>query len=153
MNIQIRPDHPAELGSKGGVVQKPRTEATRVLVVDDEALIRWSVTERLQVDGHAIVSAATLGAARNALSQSTFSAIVLDIRLPDGDGIELLRRVRKELPAVPVIMISAHGDAKTAATVRALGAVAFLSKPFDLDALAVTVAEALANAARAGAEA
>jgi len=121
---------------------QPQPTAT-VLVVDDEALIRWSVGERLRGDGVRVFEAATLRAARRVLSEHDVDLVVLDIRLPDGSGEDLLAEIIAARPGRPVVMISAHGDDLTEAAVVERGALCLVHKPFDVDALAAAVEAAL----------
>lgn len=109
----------------------------RVLVVDDEFLIRWSIAETLESAGHEVLQAET---GRDALSMLKdprvgVDAVVLDYRLPDSNDFELLTQIRQLAPERPVIMMSAFGSREIAQGARALGAYDVLTKPFDLQHL------------------
>jgi DNA-binding NtrC family response regulator len=102
-----------------------------VLVVDDERLVRWTLSERLRADGCDILQAGSVAEAIEQLAKAP-EAIVLDYRLPDGDGLEVLRRARAADPDVPVIMLTAHKDAETIVAAVKAGASDYLTKPFDV---------------------
>jgi DNA-binding NtrC family response regulator len=117
-----------------------------VLVVDDEALIRWSVAESLEAAGHRVAEA---GSAREALD--FFSAgmpptvVVLDLKLPDSDGLGLLRRIRDLAPACRIILMTAHGTPEVLDEARRAGAFDVLSKPFDMARVVGIVRDATAH--------
>lgn len=110
------------------------TERRTVLIVDDELLIRWSLAQLLADSGYEIREAATGAAALRAFA-SGVDLVLLDLRLPDAHGLDLLERFKAMRPHVPVLVMSAHADARDESEARRLGAVAVLRKPFDLDLL------------------
>jgi DNA-binding NtrC family response regulator len=117
----------------------------RVLVVDDELLIRWSLNEGLARAGFEVVEA---GDAHSALAcfgpdLAPIDAVLLDLRLPDSSDLGLLRRLRELAPAVPVIMMTAYGTSETRDGALQLGAWQVVSKPFDVNRIVGLVAEAL----------
>lgn len=119
--------------------------ATHVLVVDDEPDIRGLVQEILEDEGYAVVSAENGESARHALRDRRPDLILLDIWMPDLDGITLLREWSEEedgLPC-PVIMMSGHGTVETAVEATRLGAYDFLEKPLSMAKLLLTVERAL----------
>ncbi|MCO4763829.1 MAG: response regulator [Myxococcales bacterium] len=116
-----------------------------VLVVDDEYLIRWSVGERLRQEGVPVVEASNGAQARQRMSDDV-EVVVLDVKLPDADGLDLLAEFVAAHPGIAVIMITAHGGEDMAETAKGLGAAAFLRKPFDVDQLVGLVLEACSNA-------
>lgn len=117
--------------------------ATRVLVVDDEKLIRWSLRERLTEEGHEVVEAADGGTARKLVESHAFDLVLLDLRLPDTDGITLLREMHRIRADLPVIIITAYSTVGNAVEAMKLGAVDYISKPFNMDELAITVKRAI----------
>lgn len=120
------------------------TNKRTVLIVDDEILIRWSLGERLKQSGYAVIEAANGADAIAALKLGGVDAILLDIKLPDANGLRLLGRFKAMAPAVPVIMITAHGTDEMAADASSRGAYAFVHKPFDVEEIAAVVDKALA---------
>lgn len=123
------------------VVKNKRT----VLIVDDEILIRWSLGERLKQSGYGVVEAANGADATAAVKEGKIDAVLLDIKLPDANGLRLLARFKAMAPKVPVIMITAHGTDEMAADASARGAFALVHKPFDVEEVAAVVDKALAS--------
>ncbi|MEY3013920.1 MAG: Transcriptional regulatory protein ZraR [Pseudomonadota bacterium] len=117
-----------------------------ILVVDDEQLIRWSLRARLEEDGYLVVEAATGASAREALRDPP-DLVLLDMRLPDADGLELLREIKAERPDVPVLMMTGCRSIETAVQAMRDGALHYAVKPLNLDEIAVLVERALATGA------
>jgi len=116
---------------------------TSVLVIDDDHSVRDALANALEEAGYAVTQAAGVAEARASLTTSVPHAVLLDIRLRDGDGISLLRELRSEHPALPVLMATAYGDSgRTIAAMRE-GAFDYLTKPFDFDYLLQTLARAV----------
>lgn len=107
----------------------------RVLVVDDEALIRWAVCETLTRAGHQVVEASDARSALRTLGDThgAIDVVLLDLRLPDSTDLTLLSRIRTLSPDCAVVVMSAHASAEVAAEARAMGAFDVLPKPFDLE--------------------
>jgi two-component system response regulator AtoC len=116
--------------------------ARQILVVDDEELIRWSLAERLRLDGHEILEAGTAAQAFDLLDGHV-DALLLDYRLPDDDGVTVMRRIHEVDPDLPVLMLTAHKDVEIVVGAMKAGAFEYLTKPFDLDDVAVRVERAL----------
>ncbi len=114
----------------------------RVLVVDDEALIRWSLAERLRTEGHEVIEAASVAEAIDAAEHGV-DLVLLDYKLPDGDGLEVLRRLRDMDPDTLVMMLTAHKGIDTVVESVKAGAFDYATKPFDLDDVALRVSRAL----------
>lgn len=110
----------------------------RILLVDDDDLIRTVVAERLKRRGYEVVVARNLGEARAALRGSVPDAALLDIRLPDGNGTELLEELTAD-EDVPCVMITAHATIESAVEALRKGAEDYLEKPFSLDRLEATL--------------
>jgi two-component system response regulator PilR (NtrC family) len=114
-----------------------------VLVVDDEPDIceLLSITlERMSLAPHI---AGTIGAAQRMLKTEQFDLCLTDMRLPDGDGLDLVKWIQQYSPSVPVAVLTAHGNMETAVRALKLGAFDFVSKPLDLPGLRKLVAAAI----------
>jgi len=116
--------------------------ARRVLIVDDEDLIRWSIAERLRADGHEIVEAGTAAEALEA-AESGADLVLLDYQLPDDDGIAVLKKLRDLDPDVIVMMLTAHQNIDLVVEAMKAGSFDYAVKPFDLDDIALRVSRAL----------
>lgn len=116
----------------------------RVLVVEDETLIRWSIAETLTQQGHAVVEASTAATAEEVLHDEPepIDVVLLDLRLPDSHDLQLLARIRRLRPESAIVMMSAYGTPELARHALELGAYRVVDKPFDMDALAHLVREA-----------
>lgn len=118
--------------------------SARILVVDDEANIRALIDEILSEEGYEVTTAADAAAARAARSEQEFDLILLDIWMPDTDGISLLKEWSDGGVPGAVVMMSGHGTVDTAVEATRLGAVDFIEKPVSLAKLLRTVEKALA---------
>jgi len=114
-----------------------------ILIVDDEKLIRWSLKERMTREGHAVREAEDGRSAAAALEAELPDLILLDMKLPDTDGLTILRSVVERAPELPVIILTAYSTVDTAVEAMRLGAYDYVSKPFEMDELAITVKRAL----------
>ena len=124
----------------------PINTQSRILVVDDELLIRWSLGEALTAAGYAVVEGRDAAEARQALRDQDHKPdlVVLDYRLPDSNDLGLLTTIRHEAPTVPVILMTAYGTAEVEKGALDLGAYRVVSKPFEVHDMASLVTEALA---------
>jgi DNA-binding NtrC family response regulator len=135
--------------SREAPVKKTPTPATkptaRVMVVDDEALIRWSVAETLSSDGMAVTQAHDGASALAQLRAAAepFDVVVVDLRLPDVDDLTLVAAVRAMSPSSAVIVMTAFGSHEITAQAWELGAAHILNKPFELGHLLRLVQEAV----------
>lgn len=120
--------------------------AARVLVVDDETLIRWSLHQRLSGAGYEVHEAGDGSAALKHFEngQLPVDLVLLDLKLPDTDGLSLLRRIRRHRPDCPVILMTAFGSPEALQAARNDGVYEVVSKPFDLDYMVGLVRRALA---------
>jgi two-component system nitrogen regulation response regulator NtrX len=112
-----------------------------ILIVDDEPNILSSLAGALSREHHAVETAADLGTARRRLAEA-FDVVLLDVRLPDGSGIDLLAEIARTAPATVVIMMSGHANVDTAVQATRLGAWDFLEKPVSLERLLVLLRNA-----------
>jgi two-component system response regulator AtoC len=104
----------------------------RILVVDDEPVMGSSLAKVLGAWGYEPVLAATAAAAREAFRPCAFAAVLLDLRLPDGDGVSVLRAIRADDPEVPVLLMSAYGTVEAAVEAVKAGATDFVTKPIQM---------------------
>jgi two-component system response regulator AtoC len=116
--------------------------APTILVVDDEPLIRWSLTERLTAEGYRVLEAETAADAL-AKHQEGVDLVLLDYRLPDGDGLSVLKRIKERDPETLVILLTAYSTVDRAVEAMKHGAYHYANKPFDLDEVALIVEKAL----------
>ncbi len=114
-----------------------------ILIVDDEDLIRWSLRKKISNWGYQTLEAADAKDAIDMAEKESPDLILLDIRLPDMSGLDVLRTIREKDPRVVVIMMTAYGVLEDAVTALRLGAYDFVPKPLNFDELAVTVSNAL----------
>ncbi|MBI1947361.1 MAG: sigma-54-dependent Fis family transcriptional regulator [Deltaproteobacteria bacterium] len=117
--------------------------ALRVLVCDDEELIRWSVAEHLRAEGYEVSVVADGQECLDAIAMGTPDALVVDLKMPRVDGMGVLRRLRDLEIEVPTIVITAHGAVDSAIEATRLGAAGYLSKPFDLRELSLQLKRGL----------
>jgi len=117
--------------------------SSKVLVVDDEPLNLDLLEQELGDYGYVIERAASGPEALDKISAHAPQLVILDQQMPDIDGIEVLRRLRREGVEIPVIMLTAHGTIKKAVEAMKYGATDFITKPFEAEHLAHIVAKAL----------
>src|SRR4051812_5208491 len=103
--------------------------AATVLVVDDERNIGLTFGQALRLAGHITEVASTAKEGLERLLARPIDVVLLDVKLPDLDGLEVLERIRAERPDVPVVMMSGHGTIDTAVRAVRTGALDFLEKP------------------------
>jgi DNA-binding NtrC family response regulator len=120
--------------------------APTILVVDDEPLVRWCISETLHDSGYRVTEAGDAASALRALAapRSPTDAVLLDLRLPDSDDLGVLSAMHALSPAMPIILMTAHGSDELFDEARERGAFASLHKPFEMDDLSPLVARALA---------
>ena len=114
-----------------------------ILIVDDEKNIRMTLSQSLESLGVETEMAGNGEEALAKLKEKDFSLMLLDIRMPGMDGMEVLRRVREVRPDIRIIMITAYGTIESAVEAMKLGAVDFLQKPFDPEEIREIVSRVL----------
>ena len=115
----------------------------RILVVDDEPSMREMLAIMLFKEGFEVLVAESRAAAAKVFAQGTVDMVITDVKLPDGDGIEILRHVKSASPQTVVIVMTAFGSTETAVAALKLGAHDYLVKPFDVEELKIVVRGAL----------
>jgi two-component system response regulator HydG len=118
-------------------------DAPDILLVDDDERLRRAAGKVLEAEGYHVIIAATGQEAMTALKQNCVALVISDLRLPDLDGITLLKQARKLVPDAEVVMITGHGSVEKAVEAMRLGAYDFIQKPLDSAALVKTVTKAL----------
>ncbi|MBV1687155.1 sigma-54 dependent transcriptional regulator [Novosphingobium sp. G106] len=118
-----------------------------VLLVEDDGSIAIVITAALEAEGFGVTHCDNIAERDRQLSSQRFSALVTDVKLPDGDGIETLGVVHERFPAMPIIILSAQNTLDTAVRASDTGAFEYFPKPFDIDELARTVRQAVGAAA------
>lgn len=115
----------------------------KILIADDEKNMRWILEKNLKLDGFSVILAEDGGEAFNLFLDENPDIVILDYKMPKLDGMEVLRRINKINKKIPVIMITAHGSTDAAVEAMKLGAVDYISKPFDINEFKLTIFKAL----------
>ncbi|NOX96786.1 MAG: sigma-54-dependent Fis family transcriptional regulator, partial [Nitrospirae bacterium] len=118
----------------------------RILVVDDEKLIRWSLEQNLAKEGYEVVSAEYGKEALSRVETEIVDLALLDVRLPDISGVDVLKGIKKINRDIPVIMITADDAVKTAIACMKAGAYDYVIKPFNFEELKIVVDKSLETA-------
>lgn len=114
-----------------------------ILIVEDEQLIRWSLKQRLEQAGYTVIVAEN-GSQALDLFHGGCALVLLDLKLPDADGLELLRRFKEERPGCKVILMTAYGSPEVETEAERQGVFEVVDKPFNLEHLTQLVRQALA---------
>jgi len=115
----------------------------RILIVEDEKLIRWSLREELKKEQYFVAEAENGREASDRIKGESWDLVLLDIKLPDANGLELLREFHEDDPDLPIIMMTAYSSVESVVEAMKRGAFDYLTKPFNLDEVALTVKKAL----------
>src|SRR5258705_10695050 len=121
------------------------SSAGAVLIIDDEAAIRESLETLLELEGYSVESAATADQGLARIGERPFDLVLLDLALPDRNGIDLLSEIRTHAPQLSVIMITAYGTVENAVKAMQAGAANFVQKPWDNEKLLADVRAAVAR--------
>lgn len=121
-------------------VSRPRH---RLLIVEDDPLITVFMTKALQTKGYDVASVGTGAAAVEAVQRGGLDLVMLDLGLPDTDGLDVLRTVRTTQPDLPVLVVTSRSDPGDRAVALSLGVSGYVVKPFPLATLLAAVGESL----------
>jgi len=120
-------------------------DKSHILVVDDEDALRTVLSSELSSAGYDVVTATDGDEAITEVQNKKFDLLLLDIKMPRVDGFEVLKFVKKNYPAVRVIMLTGFADLKNAIESKKHGAEDFVSKPYDLVDLLTTIERVLSE--------
>jgi CheY-like chemotaxis protein len=113
--------------------------AGKILVVDDEPEVRLVLTEFLESRGYEVAVAGSGAEALAMVDAAKPHVVLLDVTMPEMDGMETLKRLAASQPGLPIIMVTANADVDVTSRLLAMGAADYLPKPFDLDYLGQAV--------------
>jgi DNA-binding NtrC family response regulator len=119
--------------------------ATKVLLVDDEEEFLDVLGERMQMRGMEVKTSASAMQALETLEQESFDVIILDLMMPEMDGLEALKRIKHNRPELQVILLTGHGTIEKGVEAMRLGAMDFVEKPADMETLASKIEKARAR--------
>src|SRR4030067_2195893 len=114
-----------------------------ILIVDDDEVMRETLSDVLKRGEHEVYSVGSGGEALSVIKKNIIDLILLDMRLPDGDGLELLKKVKESDTEILVIIMTAYSDVQTAVTAMKSGAYHYINKPFELEELQLLIEKGL----------
>ena len=114
-----------------------------VMIIDDDESVRTALTKRLEQDGCRVQASPTVSEGLTRLRETSPDLLLLDYRLPDGDGLALLEKIRRRQPDLPVVMMTGFSNVEIAIRAMHAGAYDYISKPFSLDQMMLIVHKAL----------
>ena len=120
-------------------------ENRRILIIDDERPILLTLEALLGRHGYQPETAATASYGLRVLQNNPPAVVLLDLQLPDADGLQMLEQIKRDHPDLPAVMISGHGNIETAVAAIKRGAYDFLEKPFKSDRLIRVATQAIAK--------
>ncbi|MFO8090693.1 MAG: response regulator [Desulfatiglandaceae bacterium] len=119
--------------------------SAKVLLVDDEKEFLDVLGERMKIRGMEVKTTSSALAALNVLEKESFDVIILDLMMPEMDGLEALKRIKKNRPELQVILLTGHGSIEKGMEAMRLGAMDFVEKPADLETLSAKIEKARAR--------
>ena len=124
-------------------LEKHTLSAKKMLVVDDDSDFRWAITNVLQEAGYGVTQAQDGEKALILMEKDIPDMILLDYRMPGQDGLSIAKVMRQRIPAVPIIMITAYADVKSAVKAMKIGIYDYIAKPIDNSVFLFTISRAL----------
>jgi DNA-binding NtrC family response regulator len=115
----------------------------KILVVDDERIVLDSCRRVLEADGFKVLLVPSTDKALEAMKTEDFDLLLVDVKMPERDGIYLMREVKEKWPDIPIIVMSGYDTAETIAEAAKVGAATFIAKPFTPDELLKTVRQVI----------
>lgn len=119
--------------------------SAKVLLVDDEKEFLDVLGERMKIRGMEVKTTSSALAALDVLEKESFDVIILDLMMPEMDGLEALKRIKKNRPELQVILLTGHGSIEKGVEAMRLGAMDFVEKPADLETLSAKIEKARAR--------
>ncbi|MGH7369565.1 MAG: sigma-54-dependent transcriptional regulator, partial [Candidatus Methylomirabilaceae bacterium] len=111
----------------------------KILVVDDEESIRWALSKALERDGYLVVMASDGGEGLRRATEPGIDLVLMDIKMPGSDGLEILTKIKEIHPNLPVIVMTAFGTLQAAVEAMKRGAYDYVTKPFDFGELSIII--------------
>jgi DNA-binding NtrC family response regulator len=118
----------------------------KILVVDDDAIVIKSCTRILESEGFEVSTVSSTDEALEILGKHPFDLLLMDVKMPKHDGLFLIKEIKKDLPGLPIIVMSGYSTPETVADVVRLGAARFIPKPFRPDELIKLIHQVLQTA-------
>ena len=118
-------------------------EKVKILIVDDEQVVLDSCRKILEAEGYAVLFASSAVEALAAMQTDEFSLLLIDVKMPEHDGMYLMRELNEHWPSTPVIVMSGYHTVQTIEEAKRMGAVSFIYKPFTPDELIDSVRNAI----------
>ncbi|HBV97337.1 MAG: Fis family transcriptional regulator [Peptococcaceae bacterium BICA1-7] len=115
----------------------------KILIIDDEEHMCWALEKAMKQEGYQVQTATRGKAGLKLIREECPSLVILDLKMPEMDGMEVLKQAKEMSPKLPVVMLTAHGTIETAIEAMKIGASDYLTKPFDLDELKLVIKQNL----------
>ena len=115
----------------------------KILIIDDEEHMCWALERAMKQEGYQVQTATRGRAGLKLIKEECPSLVILDLKMPEMDGMEVLKQAKEMIPKLPVVMLTAHGTIETAIEAMKMGASDYLTKPFDLDELKLVIKQNL----------